>query len=130
MAGYPVSEWAGLISQQFHAQHSAYHSKYPKADFDLVLVDGEKAGRLYLDRRKDEMRILDLTLLPAFRGQGIGSKLFEGLFNEARLSKRKVSAHVEHDSRAIALAQRLGFVPQLETDSTTLMVWSPTTLER
>ena len=126
--GLPVSEWAEMITQQFNAQDVAYRSKFPKADFDVILVDGEKAGRLYLDRRKDELRILDLTLLPTFRGQGIGTKLFEGLFDEARKSSRKIAAHIEHHSRAIGLAHRLGFTPQLETESTTLMVWDPTTV--
>ncbi len=127
-ANSPVLTWAELITQQFKAQHYSYRTNFPKSTFEIVLVDGEKAGRLYLDRREDEIRILDLILLPAFRGQGIGTKLLEGLFDEACKTRKKVGAHVDHGCRAMNLALRLGFSAQLETEGTTLMMWDPDTV--
>ena len=114
-----------LIEQQFKTQHSAYKAKYPRADFQIVLIDGEQAGRLYVDRRDDELRILDFILLPSFRGQGIGSRMIGDLCAEARDSGRHVAVHIPRGWRAMRLAERLGFEPSLEAEHTVLMVWKP-----
>ena len=125
-ANFPVDQWVAMIQQQFHTQASAYRTKFPKADFDIILVDGEQVGRLYLDRRDDEIRVLDFTLLPAFRAQGIGTKVMEGLFVEARGGSQKITGHVGQDNlRGLAFASRVGFRVLYDTESTSLMIWEP-----
>ena len=62
-----------FIRMQFAAQDRYWREQKPGAEFCVVLVDGEPAGRLYLDRRADEIRIVDIALLPAWRGRGIGT---------------------------------------------------------
>ena len=37
------------------------------------MADGEPAGRLYVDRLPAEIRIVDIALLPAYRGRGLGT---------------------------------------------------------
>ncbi len=48
---------------QFEAQHKYYMEQFPDAAFDLILLDGEPVGRLYVDRRDDEIRLIDIALL-------------------------------------------------------------------
>ena len=114
-----------FVDHQFNAQSVHYAQHYPEAAVDVILVDGEPAGRLYVDRAEREIRIVDIALLPQFRGRGAGSVLVEELFDEARASGRSVSIHVEEDNPARRLYDRLGFEPIGQTGIHVLMEWTP-----
>ena len=111
MAQTPWSEAekAQFIEFQFAAQHDHYMEHYPTAQFDVVEVDGKPAGRLYVDRRKDEIRLIDTALMPQFRNRGIGGELLNDLINESESSGKPLSIHVEHMNPAMRLYKRLGF---------------------
>jgi ribosomal protein S18 acetylase RimI-like enzyme len=100
-----------FVEQQFTAQDAHYRSNYPGATLDVVEVDGEPAGRLYVHRGPSDIRIMDIALAPAFRGRGIGTTLLHALVEEAAASGRKLSIHVEMNNPARRLYERLGFEP-------------------
>jgi ribosomal protein S18 acetylase RimI-like enzyme len=100
-----------FVEQQFAAQDAHYRTNYPGATLDLIEVDGEPAGRLYVHRGRSDIRIMDVAMAPAFRGRRIGTRLLEGLIGEAEASGRKLSIHVEQNNPARTLYQRLGFEP-------------------
>lgn len=109
-AGMTEEQLRPLMEQQFFAQHTHYHKSWPEADYDMILVDGEVAGRLYVDRdRKVELRIIDIALLPAYRNRGIGGKLIRELIEEAHGLGKAVRIHVESNNPAMRLYERLGF---------------------
>ena len=66
-------------------------------------------GRLYLGRRQDDIRIVDIALLTEFRRQKIGSKIMEALMAEADEKNVTLSLHVEPNNPALGLYHRLGF---------------------
>jgi ribosomal protein S18 acetylase RimI-like enzyme len=99
-----------FLRQQFHAQDTHYRTYYPGAVFDVVLLDGAPAGRLYVHRWRGDIRIIDIALLPAFRRRGIGEYLIRELFAEADRDGLTVSIHVEVNNPARRLYDRLGFV--------------------
>lgn len=103
-------EKATFITQQFEAQHTWWQMHYSDARFDLVLVDGEPAGRLYVDVWEKEIRIVDIALLPQYRGRGLGTRLMEPVFAEGDAAGKPVSIHVEIFNPARRLYDRLGFV--------------------
>ena len=98
-----------FTDHQFHAQDVYYKEHYEGATYQVVLVDGKPAGRLYVARWDDEIRIMDITLLPPFRGQGIGERLLRPLLAEGDAAGKPVSIHVEQSNRARSLYLRLGF---------------------
>jgi ribosomal protein S18 acetylase RimI-like enzyme len=116
---------AAFVEMQFVAQDTHYRTHLPDASYDVVVVDGEDAGRLYVDRRESEVRIVDIAILPAFRGRGIGTKLLDGILAEAAATGRKVSIHVEHENRARSLYDRLGFVQVEDQGVYLLLEWTP-----
>jgi ribosomal protein S18 acetylase RimI-like enzyme len=100
-----------FLRSQFELQHSEYHRNYPDADYDVLLVGDVPAGRLYVGRGADSIHVLDIALLPEFRGSGIGTALLQELIDEAGASGRVVRVYVEHTNRAMTLYRRLGFEP-------------------
>lgn len=98
-----------FLRQQFGAQHAYYQEHYGQASFQVIEVGGQPAGRLYVDRLADEIRLVDIALLPEYRGAGHGSSLIQDLLDEARASGRKVRIHVEKMNPALRLYERLGF---------------------
>jgi ribosomal protein S18 acetylase RimI-like enzyme len=113
-----------FVEHQFSAQDHHYRSNYPGATLDVIEVDGERAGRLYVHRGDEDIRIMDIAVAPAFRGRGIGTALIEGLMAEAASSGRSLSIHVEMQNPARSLYERLGFVRAGEHGVYVLMRWS------
>jgi len=114
-----------FLRMQFDAQHRFYHDQFPDASYEIILRDGEPVGRLYVDRREDEIRIIDIALLPEARGEGIGGKLLSDLIAEAGASNKPIRIHVERYNRAMSLYLRVGFAPIGESDLYFLMEWTP-----
>jgi ribosomal protein S18 acetylase RimI-like enzyme len=98
-----------FLAQQFHAQSADYAANFADGSFDVVLVDGEPAGRMIVARREDELKLVDIALLPAHRGQGVGSSLIAPLLDEADERGVRVTIYVERFNRALRLYGRLGF---------------------
>jgi ribosomal protein S18 acetylase RimI-like enzyme len=100
---------AAFLRQQFDAQDAWWSENYAEATFDVILVDGEAAGRLYVHRGPSEIRIVDVALLPEHRGNGVGTRLLEELLAEGDAGAKRVTIHVERMNPALRLYERLGF---------------------
>jgi len=107
--GWSDAQRASFLRMQFEAQRSDYWRNYDTSRFHVVVCDGEQAGRLYVERRCDELLIVDIAMLPQFRNRGIGSALIAQLFEEADAVGLPVLVHVENGNPAQRLYQRLGF---------------------
>lgn len=123
--GWDEAQVKAFLEMQFAAQHDYYQNRFPDADFQIVEQDGEAIGRLYVDRRADEIRIIDIALLPGHRGGGIGSALLGDILVEAAQTKRPVRIHVEQLNPALRLYERLGFTKTADHGVYHLMVWTP-----
>jgi RimJ/RimL family protein N-acetyltransferase len=114
-----------FVRQQFEAQHAWYQEHYVGATFDVILVDGVPAGRLYLHSRSSEIRLVDITFLPEFRGGGLGTSILRDLMAEGQATGKPVTIHVEIYNPAMQLYQRLGFRPVEDRGPYRLMEWRP-----
>jgi ribosomal protein S18 acetylase RimI-like enzyme len=102
-----------FLAWQFAAQHRHYQQYYASCEFLVVekhTAEGAlPIGRLYVDRRPVEIRIVEIVLLPAWRGAGLGTRLLTSIFAEADAARLPVTIHVECHNPALALYRRLGF---------------------
>jgi ribosomal protein S18 acetylase RimI-like enzyme len=98
-----------FLRMQFDAQDAYYRENYVGATFDVILLDGIPAGRLYVMRGPDDIHIIDIAVLRPYRGKGIGTALLRGLQDDARAAERPLSIHVERMNPALRLYERLGF---------------------
>ena len=119
------AEKENFLRMQFNAQDKHYRSHFPDARYEIVLLDGRPIGRLYVHRRDDEIRVLDIALLPEHRGAGIGGSLMRELLAEAADAGKPVRIHVERNNPAMRLYHRLGFTECGETGVYYLMEWTP-----
>jgi len=106
---WPEAQKTQFIELQFRAQRSHYHQHYPDALWLILEKEGDAIGRLYLERWSAEHRIIDIALLPQWRGQGIGQALLLDVIDEAMSAGKAVGIHVEKQNPAMSLYLRLGF---------------------
>ena len=107
--GWGAEQIESFLRMQFEAQDRFYRENYEGATFAVVECEGESVGRLYLARWPEEVRIMDVALLPEFRRRGIGTALLRSVIEEAEREGKRVSIHVEHNNPARWLYARLGF---------------------
>jgi len=107
--GWLAPQKEAFLQMQFNAQHAHYQQQFGDASFDLILLDGKAVGRLYLQRQKHELRIIDIALLTEYRDKGIGSALLQGILDQAAQADLPVRLHVEQNNPALRLYRRLGF---------------------
>ena len=122
--GWSDEEKAVFCRRQFDAQSAHYREHYPEAAFEIIEKDGRGIGRLYVARWEREIRIVDISLLPEFRGAGLGTQLLRELQEEARSAGKSLTIHVERFNPALRLYQRLGFEQIEDKGVYLLMRWS------
>jgi ribosomal protein S18 acetylase RimI-like enzyme len=126
---WSVEEKQAFLRWQFTNQHQYYQQYYPNCEFLIVermnADAAERIGRLYVDRWPDQIRIVDIALLPAWRGLGLGGALLRSILDEARSRAQPVTIHVEANNRALGLYRRLGFRHVDSNGIYYLMRWEP-----
>jgi len=109
-------EWAEgqkdqFLRWQYGLQRREYQTRFPDADYYIVLMDNQPAGRIWTGRDQEQIRLLDIALLPEFQNRGAGTLLIRHLMDEASLA-RKPLRHMVFvlNSDAHRFYERLGFV--------------------
>ena len=108
--GWNDAQKEAFLRMQFAAQNRHYRTHYPNAEFLIVQLEERPVGRLTVDRGEDAILIVDIALLPAFQGRGVGAAVIGELIAEADRIGRPVRAAVEQSNRALRFYQRQGFV--------------------
>ena len=100
-----------FVRWQFELQRREYDSRFPSAEYDVILIDDKPAGRIWIGTDDDEIRLLDIALLPEFQNQGVGTFLLSLLIEEAtRANKRLRHMVFVHNNEAHRFYERLGFI--------------------
>ena len=115
---------AAFCRQQFDAQDNHYRAHYPTSEFLEIENGTESIGRLYVDRWEKEIRVMDISILPEFRGAGVGTQLLRELHDEARAAGKSLCIHVEKFNPALRLHERLGLKPIEDKGVFLLMSWT------
>jgi ribosomal protein S18 acetylase RimI-like enzyme len=82
-----------------------------------------------VDRTASEVRLVDISLLPAARGGGTGTHLICALLEEAAGAGRPVRLHVARGNPALRLYARLGFRVDGDDGMYLAMTWDPPSVE-
>jgi ribosomal protein S18 acetylase RimI-like enzyme len=98
-----------FLRMQFNAQHIHYTQHYPDAAYEIILLNDAPIGRIYTAQLPDELRLIEVTLLPSYRNRGIGTALMHRLIEQAQSLHLPIRLHVESFNPAYRLYTRLGF---------------------
>jgi len=123
--GWPAEQQEAFLLQQHEAQHAHYRKGYGNAEWLVIERAGKAIGRLYLHEGAEEMRVVDIALLPEARGSGIGEAILRDVCEDVAARGRRVTIHVEKFNPARRLYDRLGFVAMEEKGVYDLMEWRP-----
>ncbi len=92
------------------AQAARFRQRFDSTPQRIVVVDGQDIGVLALEERPSELFLAILCLLPAFQGQGWGTRIIRDLLTQAHDAGVPVTLQVlkpNHSARR--LYERLGF---------------------
>ena len=100
-----------FIKWQFEMQRREYDARFPDAEYDVIEIDDQPAGRIWIGRTGEQIRLLDIALLPEFQNRGAGALLVRGLIDEARAANKRLShALFVLNNDAGRFYENLGFV--------------------
>lgn len=117
---------AAFVRQQFEAQRADYRSRFPASEHFVLCELGEPVGRVWIDRRSDEIRLLDIIVDERRQGRGIGRAVLESLIDEATSAGAALRHSVlTANEGALRFYRRLGFVEIDDLEMYVLMEWRP-----
>jgi len=117
-----AQKWAFILSQ-FAAQRLHYRRYHPDASFEVIERNGMPIGRLYLEVSETRLDVIDIALMPEWRGQRLGTALLRALIETAHTRKLGVGIFVEKYNPALRLYQRLGFAHIADAEVYLEMEW-------
>ncbi len=120
--GWPEAQQKLFLDLQFRGQQQHY-AAYPNTMHWIVETQSEPIGRLLIARLSDEIRLVDVSLLPDFRQRGIGAGLVQRVQAQAQEQGKAVRLHVAMDNPARSLYERLGFQLIEDRGSHWFMEW-------
>ena len=110
------AEWAegqreAFLKWQFDLQRREYEARFPDAEYKVILIDDQPAGRIWIGRRDEEIRLLDIAILRPFQNRGAGTILLRRLMDEAMVTGKRLRHMVfVLNNDAHRFYERLGFV--------------------
>ncbi|MDE2401048.1 MAG: GNAT family N-acetyltransferase [Burkholderiales bacterium] len=114
--GWDPAACEAFTALQFKAQQQHYQRHFPHAHHLVIEVRGQAVGRVYVHQDEQEIRLVDIALLPQHQAQGIGRQCLQTLLAKAATERLPVHLHVNPSNPARRLYQRLGFVASAAPD--------------
>ncbi|MEI6655223.1 MAG: GNAT family N-acetyltransferase [Verrucomicrobiota bacterium] len=124
-AQFPAEMREAFVAMQFAAQTTHYTQHYPAARWSIIECNGAPAGRLIVHLAEDHFNVIDIALMPEYRGLGIGTLLLQEVIAEAAAQQLPIRLFAFSGERAIQLYHRLGFADVQDDGLHTELVWRP-----
>jgi ribosomal protein S18 acetylase RimI-like enzyme len=124
-APLPPTVLEQLLDTQFEAQRRHYAHQYPDAQQHLIILDGARVGHLWTQWSTTELRVIDVSLLDAFRRRGIGTSLLQWLQSAAGERGLPIRLSVRRGNPAVRLYARLDFAERASNQTYQQLEWRP-----
>lgn len=123
---WPEGQKEQFLRWQFDLQRAEYSSRFPDADYRVILVNQQPAGRFWTGTDDEQIRLLDIALLPQFQNRGVGTALLRRLIDQAAKAGKALRHMVfvlNNDAERFYL--RLGFKRIEDFGAYKHMEWKP-----
>ncbi|AJQ93335.1 GNAT family N-acetyltransferase [Gynuella sunshinyii] len=115
-----------IIDMQYRAQTQGYQSQFPNAMSFIIEYQQQSVGRSVLDFGPNEIRVVDIALIPAARGQGFGEAVIRAFMLAAQQVMTPLTLSVtEQNLVARQLYSRMGFQVEEIARPYIRMIWYP-----
>ena len=115
-----------FIRWQFEMQQKEYETRFPDARYDVILVDGVPAGRIWVGVDDKQIRLLDIAVMEQFQNRGVGTILLRRLMDEAAQANKSLRHMVfVLNDNAHRFYERLGFTVIEDLGGYKHMEWVP-----
>ncbi|WP_130473027.1 GNAT family N-acetyltransferase [Candidatus Magnetaquicoccus inordinatus] len=115
-----------LIGLQQQWQTVSYGENNPDAFVFIVEKLGDRIGRVIVHFGEQEVRIMDISLIPKVRHQNLGTGIMQALQRAATQVKVPLTLCVaKHNGIAKQFYARLGFQLAASDNMVDLLVWQP-----
>ncbi len=125
MDGCDARTEALLVALQFRARQAQLRTQYPHGDIAVIFERDRPIGSLYVNYGHEDIRILDISLLPEYRNRGIGLGLLRSLQAQAVRMRVPVRIDLLVSSQAYRLFHRCGFTPRGANGVHNSLEWWP-----
>lgn len=99
-----------FLRWQLEMQRRDYEARFPEADYRLILFEGVPVGRLWVARTPEQIRLLDIAILPEFQKRKIGTYLLVNLIRESEATATPLRHMIfKLNTEARRFYERLGF---------------------
>lgn len=99
-----------LLRMQYRSMSASYHGQFPQARFEIVQLNGLRAGRLITDVTAERVYYVDIAILPQCQGGGVATALMTAVLDEPRRlgvpGRVKVMAS---NFASLRLCEKIGF---------------------
>ena len=114
-----------LLRVQFALQSQSYAATFPRAVHEIICLAEQPVGRMVTEETGQAVHLVDIALIPACRGRGVGSAALRKLQMQCARLRKPLTLQVARNNRAIQLYERLGFVSGGGTEVYAAMKWNP-----
>jgi len=120
------SQKDAFIRWQYEMQKQEYDARYPDARYNVILVDGVPAGRIWVGADDTQIRLLDIAVIREFQNRGVGTHLLRQLMDEATRDNKPLRHMVfVLNENAFRFYERLGFKTIEDVGGYKHMEWLP-----
>lgn len=119
-----------LIDMQQNAQSEGYGDKFPNAMYFIIEKHNERVGRVVVDFGPNEVRLVDIAIIPAARGNGFGKGVIQALqMAAAKICVPLTLCVYKTNVDAYRLYLSLGFQVADTSPTNDMLMWYPETVE-
>lgn len=125
---FAILEWdeqqiEGLLRMQYDAQKAFYQQQFPNAKYEIIMYEGLGIGRLITEIQQEAIRLIDIFIIPEYRGRGICTALLREFQHVAAELRLPIELNVLMGNPAQRLYERCGFVVTGEVVPHVMMAW-------
>ena len=115
-----------FVRWQYGLQRREYESRFPDADYRVIVINDRPAGRIWVGSDDEQIRLLDIAIMPEFQNRGVGTLLLRRLIDEASQTN-KFLRHMVFvlNNDAHRFYERLGFAIIEDFGAYKHMEWRP-----
>lgn len=86
-----------------------FQTLWDNHSFRKIYIDEVLVGGFWVDKNLEYWQIKEIQIEPRYQGRGIGTRVLQGIMEDAESARKELRLRVLQKNKAIRLYRRLGF---------------------